>query len=69
MSRVLLEKLIVAELVNKFLTFGTQRYITVFTTACHWSPVLSQMNTVHTLLSYFSKMHFNIILSSMSRSS
>jgi len=37
-SRVLLEKLIVAQLVRKFPAFyGTRRFITVFTTARHWS--------------------------------
>ena len=30
-------------------------------------PVLNQINTVHVLLSYFCKIHFSIILSSMSR--
>jgi hypothetical protein len=33
---VLLEKLIVAQLVKKFLAFyGTERFITMFTGACH----------------------------------
>jgi hypothetical protein len=37
-SRVLLGKLIVTELDKKFPTFyGTQRFITMSTTACHWS--------------------------------
>jgi hypothetical protein len=37
-SRVLLEKLIVTLLVKKFLAFyGIQRFITMFTTAHHWS--------------------------------
>jgi hypothetical protein len=37
-NRVLLEKLIFAQLVEKFPAFyGTQRYTAVFTTACHWS--------------------------------
>jgi len=35
-SRVLLEKLIVTQLVKRFLTFyGTQRFITVFTRVYH----------------------------------
>jgi hypothetical protein len=38
MEQVFLEKLIVTPLVNKFPTFyGTQRFITMFTTACHCS--------------------------------
>jgi hypothetical protein len=36
-NRVLLEKLIVAQLVKKFpAVYGTRRFITMFT-ACHWS--------------------------------
>jgi hypothetical protein len=36
--RVLLEKLMVTQLVNKFQTFyGTQRFITMFTRICHQS--------------------------------
>jgi len=36
--RVLLEKLIVTQIVKNFPAFyGTQRFITVFTRACHWS--------------------------------
>jgi hypothetical protein len=38
-SRVLLEKLTVTQLVKKFPAFyGTRRFITVFTTVCHWPP-------------------------------
>jgi hypothetical protein len=37
-NRVLLEKLIPSQLVRKFLAFyGTERFITVFTTAHHWT--------------------------------
>jgi hypothetical protein len=37
-SRFLLEKLIVTQLIKKFLTFyATRRFITVFTRASHWS--------------------------------
>jgi hypothetical protein len=32
-------------------------------------PILSQMNEIHTLPSYFFKLHFNPILSSMPESS
>jgi hypothetical protein len=31
------DKLIVTKLVKKFVLYGTRRFITVFTTACHWS--------------------------------
>jgi len=59
---VLLEKLIVTQLVKKFPDFyGTRKSITVFTrisTIC----VLSQMNSVHTFLPYFTEIHSNIIL-------
>jgi hypothetical protein len=38
LTRVLLEKLVVTQLVNKFSTFyGTRRFIIVFTRARHWS--------------------------------
>jgi hypothetical protein len=38
-SRVLLEKLIIAQLVKKFPTFHViQWFITVFRKTCHWSP-------------------------------
>jgi hypothetical protein len=37
-SRVLLEKLILIQMVKKFLIlYGTQSFITVFTTAYHWT--------------------------------
>jgi hypothetical protein len=36
--RILFEKLTIAELVNKFIViYGTPRFITTFTRACHWS--------------------------------
>jgi len=36
--RFLVEKLTVTQLVKKFPTFyGSQRFITVFTRACHWT--------------------------------
>jgi sulfur relay (sulfurtransferase) DsrC/TusE family protein len=38
MTIVFLEKLTVTQLVKKFPTFyGSQRFITMFTKACHWS--------------------------------
>jgi hypothetical protein len=45
------------------------RFITVFSRACHPVPILSQMNTIHTPKPYFPKIHFNIILLCMPRSS
>jgi hypothetical protein len=37
-SRILLEKLRVTPVVKKFLTFyGTLKFITILTWACHWS--------------------------------
>jgi len=46
---VLLEELAVTQLVKKFPAFyGTSRFITVFTTAHHWSLNMSHMNSAHT---------------------
>jgi hypothetical protein len=42
--------------------YGTQRFITLFTRAF---PILSQIDPVHTIPSYFSKIHFDIILLSL----
>jgi hypothetical protein len=62
--------LTLTQLLKKFPTFfGTGRFITVFTTACHWSLILNQTNRVHTFSSYFPKIHSNIILPSTPRSS
>jgi hypothetical protein len=37
-GKILLQKLIIAQLVKKFSAFyETQMFITVFTGACHWS--------------------------------
>jgi hypothetical protein len=64
MERVLLEKLTGLQLVKKFPAFyGTRRFITVFTSACHLS-ILRQLSPVHTTTSYFLKIHLNIILPS-----
>jgi len=64
-SRVLLEKLTVFQLVNKFLIFyGTRR----FYYRSHKCPppvhILSQLDPVHTSTSYFLKIHLNIVLPS-----
>jgi hypothetical protein len=48
--------------------YGSRWFNAVFTTARHRSILLSQMNQVHTLPPYFSKIHFNIILPSTPRS-
>jgi hypothetical protein len=63
-NRDLLEKLTVAQLVNKFPTFyRTGRFITAFTRAHHWSPSWA----THTLISHFFKTDFNIILPTAQR--
>jgi hypothetical protein len=43
--------------------YGTQKCIVVFKRVRYWSIILSQKNVAHNLESYFSEMHFNIILS------
>ena len=68
-SRVLIGKLIASQLVKKFLTFyGTQRFITAFTSTCHlslsWARSIQSMPPPH-----FLKIHFNIVLPSMPGSS
>jgi hypothetical protein len=56
---VIFEKQMGSQLVKKFLTFyRTQRLITMFTTASH-------MNPANIFPSYFLKVHFNIIWSSL----
>jgi len=65
-SIVILQKLIiVTHLVKKFFTFyGTQRFITMFTRACHRS--LSWTRWIQSVTSHcFSKIHSNIILQCM----
>jgi hypothetical protein len=69
-SRVLPEKLKRPELLNKFPVFyGTRRFITAFTRACHlslsWARLIQTMPPPPIL----SKIHFNIILPSTPGSS
>jgi hypothetical protein len=68
-SWVLIEKPLVAQLLQNFSTFyGTQRFITMFTRVRHrnlsWARWIQSISPSH-----LSKIHFNIILQSMSRSS
>jgi hypothetical protein len=61
-SKILLDKPVVTQPVKEFCVFyDTRKFISVFTTA-------RQINSVHTLLPYFPKIHSNIILPSMPRS-
>ena len=41
--------------------YGTRRFITVFTTAYHLSPILSHINPIHDLPNDIIKTHFNIL--------
>jgi hypothetical protein len=69
----LLEKLIVTQLVKKFPTFyATQRFITVFTRAYHWSLSWArwiQSTPSHQISLRSILIHSNITLPSMPRSS
>jgi hypothetical protein len=67
LSKVLLEKLTVAHLLKKLLYAATRRFITVFTTARHWS--LYYDTWIYIFTSLFFKIHLNIILPSTPRSS
>jgi hypothetical protein len=60
-SKVFVRKLMMPRLVNKLSVFyGTRSFITAFTWTHHWSlPILSQMNPVHTLISYVVMIHFS----------
>jgi hypothetical protein len=60
-STAFIEQLTVAQLAKKFSVFyETRRFMTLYTRAHHWFPILSQMNPVHTLPSSF----FKVTLSS-----
>jgi hypothetical protein len=60
-------KLRINHLAKKFPTFyGTKRFITTFTKGCPWSIFLYQRNPIDTLASNYFKIHFNIILPSVS---
>jgi hypothetical protein len=49
-SRILLEKLMVAQLIKKFLAFsGTRRPITIIQKSSTLAPILRQMNPTHTI--------------------
>ena len=65
-SRVLLEKAAVPQLVKSFPAFYGRRNF--FTTAQHHLlvPILSQINPVHARPSCLFKLHFNIMLLSIS---
>jgi hypothetical protein len=40
---------------------ASRRFITVLTRALHWSPNLHQINPIHTIPVYLSKINFNIV--------
>jgi len=53
------------QVVKKFPALhGTRTFITAFTSAPHLFPILSQLDLAHTPISYFLKIHFNIIIPS-----
>jgi hypothetical protein len=65
-SRVLVEKLTGFQVVKKLPAFcGTRRFITAVTSAHCLSPILSQLDPIHTLTSHFLKIYLNIILPSV----
>lgn len=68
-NKLLLEKLLVVSLGKKLpASYGTWWFFTILTQACLWR-ILNKLNPVHILLLYFFKIHYNIIMPSLSRSS
>jgi len=69
-SRVLSQKLTAPQLVNKLLSFyETRKFIATSASACHLSLSWATINPIHASPSDFVKVHLNIILSSIPRSS
>jgi hypothetical protein len=53
-SKIILGKLIAAQLVNKLpQPYVFRRFITVFTRISHWTPNLRKLNPFHNLTPYF----------------
>jgi hypothetical protein len=69
-SKVLLEKRINNQSAGQEITpsYGTPSFFTVFTRSRHWS-LSCHMNPIHSLISYVSKIYFNIVFSSTSEPS
>jgi hypothetical protein len=68
-SQVLHDKLTVVQPAKKFTPFMESKVHCHVRNRPTLQPVLSQLNPFHHITSYFYEMHFNIILSSTSRSS
>jgi len=67
-SIVLFKQLVIAQLIRKFSTFySTQRFMTIHK-SLSLPPILSWMNPVQSLSSYFLKIQFNLIVLSTSKS-
>jgi len=61
-NRDFIEKLTVTQPVKTLTEFyATRRFVTAFTTARKRVPTLRKINQVHTLPSYFLKIHFNFL--------
>jgi hypothetical protein len=58
-----LKTLIISPLLRKFPAhFGTRRFLTVFTTAGNWTPIMSQLKSFYIFTPYFLKICLSIIL-------